>query len=170
MNTKSLERAEQQWESAADSMPQFICLLDREGRVIRANRTVERWKLGIDIEDVGGLYLHDVLHRDCHNSRCYLRRFGERAAVALAKSRRANCDAWDPILKRHFLIRARRPTLTPQRENSLSEVFAVVTIDDVTEFKAIKKESEKLTQVLNQCVEHEQGKRTQAELVHSRII
>src|SRR5471030_611595 len=170
MNTKSLERAEQQWESAADSMPQFICLLDREGRVIRANRTVERWKLGIDIEAVGGLYLHDVLHRNCDNSRCYLSRFGERAAAALAKGRRANCDAWDPILKRHFLIRARRPILTQQRKNSLSEVFAVVTVDDATEFKAIEKESDELTQALNQRVEHEQGKRTQAELVHSRII
>ena len=60
----------QRWWSPADSMPQFICLLDREGRVLRANRTLERWKLGIDIEDVGGLYLHDVLHRDCDNSGC----------------------------------------------------------------------------------------------------
>jgi PAS domain S-box-containing protein len=171
MNMALLERAKQQWEFAADSMPQFICLLDREGRVIRANRTVERWKLGIDIEAVGGLYLHDVLHRDCDNSRCYLRRFGERSAVALAKGRRANCHAWDPILKRHFLIRARRPILTQQRKHSsLSEVFAVVTVDDVTEFKTIEKESEKLTRALNQCVEDEQGKRTQAELVHSRMI
>jgi PAS domain S-box-containing protein len=170
MNMKTLEKAKQQWESAADSMPQFICLLDRDGRVIRANRTVERWKLGIAIEDVGGLYLHDVLHRDCDNSRCYLRRFGERAAVALGKGRRANCDAWDPILKRHFLIRARRPIQTQQRKHPLGEVFAVVTVDDVTEFKAIDKESEKLTRALNQCVEHEQGKRTRAELVHSRII
>ena len=171
MNMGLLERAKQQWENAADSMPQFICLLDPEGRVIRANRTVERWKLGIDVEDVGGLYLHEVLHRDCDNSRCYLRRFGERAALALARGRRANCDAWDPILNRHFLIRARRPILTQQRKHSsLSEVFAVVTVDDVTEFKVIEKESEKLTRALNQCVEDEQGKRTQAELVHSRII
>jgi len=170
MNMQSLGRAKQQWESAADSMPQFICLLDRDGRVIRANRTVERWKLGIDIQDVGGLYLHGVLHRECHNSRCYLRRFAERAAVALAKGHRANCDVWDPILKRHFLIRARRPILAQQRKDSLSEVFAVVTVDDVTEFKAIEKESEKLTRALNQSVEHEQGKRAQAEQIHSRII
>ncbi len=170
MNVRSLERTTQQWESAADSMPQFICLLDREGRVIRANRTVERWKLGIQIKHVGGLYLHDVLHRDCDNSRCYLRRFGERAAAALARGRRANCDVWDPILKRHFLIRARRPVRTQQRMDAPSEVFAVVTIDDVTEFKAIERESQELTRALNQSVEHEQGKRTHAELVHSRII
>jgi PAS domain S-box-containing protein len=170
MNMQSLERAKRQWESAVDSMPQFICLLDRESRVIRANRTVERWKLGIDIEDVCGLSLHEVLHRDCDNSRCYLRRFEARAAAALAKGRRANCDAWDPILKRHFLVHARRPVLTQRRKHVPSEVFAVVTVDDVTEFRAIEKESEKLAQVLNRSIEHEQGKRAQAEQVHSRII
>ncbi len=170
MNLQSLERAKQQWEFAADSMPQFICLLDHDGRVIRANRTVERWKLGIDIEDVVGLNLHDVLHQVCDNPRCYLRRFGDRAVLALAKGRRANCDAWDPILKRHFLIRARRPIPTQPQKHALSEVFAVVTVDDVTEFKTIEKESKKLTQALSQRVEHEQGERTQAEQIHSRII
>lgn len=170
MDVRTLETARQQWESAVESVPQFICLLDRDGRVIRANRTVERWKLGIDIEHVGGLCLHQVLHRDCDDPRCYLRRFGERATVALAKGRRANCDAWDPLLKRHFLIRARRPTPTQQRKDYLSDVFAVVTVDDVTEFKAIENESDQLTQVLDQRVLHEHGKRTQAEQVHSHII
>jgi PAS domain S-box-containing protein len=170
MNAQSSGTADQQWKFAVDSLPQFICLLDRDGRVIRANRTVERWKLGVGIEDAGGRYLHDVLHRDCDNSHCYLRRFGEQAAVALAKGRNTNCDVWDPILKRHFLIRARKPILTQQENHSLNAVFAVVTVDDVTEFKAIEKESERLTLALNQRVEHEQGKRTQAELVHSRIV
>jgi PAS domain S-box-containing protein len=170
MDILLLERAKRQWEFAADSMPQFICLLDRDGRILRANRTVERWKLGIDVEEVGGLYLHDVLHRECDNAHCYLRRFGERAAAALAKGRRANCDAWDPILKRYFLIRARRPILTQRRRSSLNEVCAVVTVDDVTEFKAIEKESDELALALNQSLEHEQGKRAQAEQIHSRII
>jgi PAS domain S-box-containing protein len=170
MNMPSLEKAGQQWESAVESVPQFICLLDRDGRVIRANRTAERWKLGIDVEHVGGLCLHQVLHRDCDDPRCYLRRFGERATIALAKGRRANCDAWDPLLKRHFLIRARRPTPTQQRKDYLSDVFAVVTIDDVSEFKAIEKESDQLAQVLDQRVVLEQGERTPAEQVHCHII
>ena len=165
MNMRLPEIAKQQWELAADSMPQFVCLLDHECHVIRVNRSVERCKLGIDIEDAGGLCLHEVLHRDCDNARCYLRRFEERAAAALAKGRRANCDAWDPILKRHFLIRARTPILTQRRtHSSLGEVFAVITVDDVTEFKAIEKQSEGLTRALRRSVKHEQGKRTEANL------
>jgi PAS domain S-box-containing protein len=166
----SLADVMQQWETAADSTPQFICLLDRDARVLRANRTLERWIPGIEIDDVAGLDLHEVLHRGCHNPRCYLRRFGQRAAVELAKGRNADCDAWDPILERHFLIRACRPVLTRERKHSLNEVFAVVTVDDVTEFKAIAKESEKLTQVLDRSVAHKQGKRAQAQQIHSRII
>jgi PAS domain S-box-containing protein len=170
MNMPSLEKAGQQWESAVDSVPQFICLLDRDGRVIRANHTAGRWKLGIDVEHVSGLSLHQVLHRDCDDSRCYLKRFGERAALALARGRRTRCDAWDPLLKRHFLICARRSILKVQRKISPNEVFAVVTIDDVSEFKALEKESETLTLALRQRVLHERGKRTQAQQVHSRII
>ena len=92
-HVQSLERAKQQWESAADSMPQFICLLDRDGRVLRANRTVERWKLGIEIEDVGGLYLHEVLHRNCDDSRCYPRHRNWHAGLWPAQARRARRSA-----------------------------------------------------------------------------
>ena len=167
---QTLERAKQQWESAVDSMPQFICLLDAEGRVLRANRTVEHWKLGIEVEDALGLHFHQVLHRDCDHPRCYLRRYAKRAMIALAKGRRDNCDAWDPVLKRHFLIRACRPIPAQRNNDSISEVFAVVTVDDVTEFKTIEKQSESLARARNQGVEHAPGKRTQAEQVHSRIL
>jgi len=134
MDMQSLERAKQQWEFAADSMPQFICLLDRDGCVLRANRTVERWKPGIDVENVGGIHLHELLHPGCGNHLCYLRRFGKRAAIALGKGEDANCDAWDPILARHVLIRARRSMAAPSQKRSSSEVFVVVSIDDMTEW------------------------------------
>src|SRR5471030_795347 len=170
VNMQSLDRANQQWELAVDSLPQFICLLDRNGRVIRANRAVERWNLGIDIADAGGRYLHDILHQDCGNSGCYLRRFGELVADALVRGRRASCNVWDPVLRRHFLIQARRPILTQQDNTSQNEIFAMVTVDDVTELKANEKESDELTLALNERVELEQGKRHKAEQAHSRII
>jgi PAS domain-containing protein len=46
MNLQTLERIKQQWRFAADSTPQLICRVDRDGRVMHANRTLERWKLG----------------------------------------------------------------------------------------------------------------------------
>jgi len=133
MNMKSLARANQQWECAVDSLPQFICLLDRDGRVIRANRAAERWNLGIQIADAGGRDLHEVLHPGCDDSACYLRCLGKQAADALAKDLGADFDIWDSVLKRHFLIRARKPLLTQRGNSSLKEVFALVTFEDVSE-------------------------------------
>jgi PAS domain-containing protein len=46
MNLQTSERVKQQLQIAIDSMPQLICLVAGDGRVIRANRTVDRCKLG----------------------------------------------------------------------------------------------------------------------------
>jgi len=170
MDMQSLERVKQQWECAVDSMPQFICLLARDGRVLRANRTVEQWKLGIDIKDAGGNYLHAVLHRGCENSRCYLTHFADRVAAVLASSKHVNCNVWDPVLKRQFLIRAHKPMPPQQERASLNEVFAVVTIDDVTELRAIEKEFIEPTLALKPRAGQQRRRPNDAEQVHSRVI
>lgn len=64
MAVHTLEKAKQHWQSAADIMPQLICLLNGKGQLIRTNRTVERWGLG-RVDDVRGLHLHAILHPDC---------------------------------------------------------------------------------------------------------
>jgi PAS domain S-box-containing protein len=130
MNLQTLERVRQQLQIAIDSMPQLICLVADDGRVIRANRTVDRWKLGA-AETARGLYLHDVLHVGCSDPACYLRLFWRRATTALLEDHGAECNAWDPILRRHFLIHASMPSRAPEQEAS-SEEFFVVTVDDVT--------------------------------------
>jgi PAS domain S-box-containing protein len=167
MNIEMLERIKHQWQFAADSMPQLICLVDRAGRVMHANRTLERWKLG-EVEGVRGVDLHDVVHTRCSDPGCYLRLFWRRTATALAKDRRAECDVWDPLLKRHFEIRTQMPV---QEEGADSEdFFAVVTIDDVTESKASEDQSRRTTQILNRRVEHEEQKRAEAEKVQSHLL
>jgi PAS domain S-box-containing protein len=167
MNIQMLEKIKQQWQFAADSMPQLICLVDRVGRVMHGNRTLERWKLG-EVEGVRGVDLHDVVHKRCSDRGCYLRLFWQRTATALAKDRRAECDVWDPLLKRHFEIRTQMPV---QEEGADSEdFFAVVTIDDVTESKASEDQSRRAAQILNQRVEREEQKRAEAEKVQSHLL
>src|SRR5689334_13108375 len=100
MNVGMLERIKRQWQFAADAMPQLICLVDGEGRVRHANRTLERWNLG-EVEGVRGVALHELMHKGCSDQDCYLRLFWRRTAAALAQDRRAECDVWDPLLKRH---------------------------------------------------------------------
>ena len=166
MDIEVLEEIKQQWLFAADSMPQLICLVDQDGRVLRANRTIERWDLG-QIEEVRGAYLHGVLHPRCSDRSCYLRQLWQRSAAALARDGRAECDAWDPLLRRHLDIRIQMPA----REEGANPggLFAVVVIDDVTELKASANEARRATQALNQRVEREAQQRIQAENVQAYL-
>jgi PAS domain S-box-containing protein len=144
MNTEALEPAAQ-WECAADSMPQLICLVDCEGRVLRANRTLERWELG-NVESVRGRDLHDVLHKQCRDPGCPLRSFWARTAAALAKGARDECDAWDPVLGRHLRIRTQLPVRATPQQGTSEEFFALVTVDDVTAARALSESIEGETQ------------------------
>jgi PAS domain S-box-containing protein len=166
MNMRVLEGIKQQWLFAADAMPQLICLVGRDGRVIRANRTLERWGLG-QVEEVRGVYLHDILHKRCNEPDCYLRLFGQHIVAALARNRRAECNAWDPVLERHFEIRIQMPV--PEEGADSEDFFAAVTIDDVSELKASEDQSRRAAQILNQRVEHEEQKRAQAEKVQTQL-
>lgn len=167
MNVRALEEIKQQWQFATNSMPQLICLVDRAGRVIHANRTLERWQLG-EVEAVRGVDLHDAVHKSCRDPGCYLRLFWQRTAAALAEDGRAECAVWDPLLKRHFEIRAQMPV---QEEGTGPEdVFAVVTIDDVSQWKAGEDQSMRAARILRQRVQIEERKRAQAEKAQSLLL
>ena len=43
---EKVERAKQEWETTVDSLPEIVCLVDTEGHIVRANRTIEAWGLG----------------------------------------------------------------------------------------------------------------------------
>jgi PAS domain S-box-containing protein len=83
--------------------------------------------------------------------------------------RRAECDAWDPILRRHLVIRTSLPARAPEQKAS-SQDFFFVTMDDVTELRRIEGDSRQAAQFASQRIEHEAGKREQAEQVQPRLI
>jgi len=133
MNIRNLERIKQQWLFAADSIPQLICLVDRTGRVMHANRTLEHWRLG-EVEWVKDIDLHEVVHKRCIDRSCYLRLLWQRTASERARHGRAECNVWDPLLERHLDIRIQMPV---QEKGANSEdFFAAVIFDDVTAAKA----------------------------------
>ncbi len=69
-----IEQAKQEWEVVVDTLPHCVCLLDAQGRILRANRTIERWGLA-RVSDVYGRELHELLHAHCPDRECYLQRF-----------------------------------------------------------------------------------------------
>ncbi|MBI4293726.1 MAG: PAS domain-containing protein, partial [Betaproteobacteria bacterium] len=167
MNTNVLERLKQQWQFVADAMPQLICLVDGEGRVMHANRTLERWGLG-KVEAVKGIELHALLHKDCGDRQCYLRLHWQQTMGVLAKERRAERDVWDPVLKRHLAIHTQMPV--QGHAGAGEDFFAMVTVDDVTELKAKEDRSRQAARALSERAESEAQKRAEAEKLQWHLL
>ena len=64
--------AKQQWESTVDLLDVLICLLDKNGKVFRVNKTLEKWHLG-SVRCIKGANVHDLLHPDCNDTACKLK-------------------------------------------------------------------------------------------------
>ncbi|MEZ5500652.1 MAG: histidine kinase [Steroidobacteraceae bacterium] len=69
----AIARAKLEWESTADSLADVVCLLDPGMTIVRANRTVERWSLAT-VMDAAGRSPHALLHGDCSDDACSLRK------------------------------------------------------------------------------------------------
>ncbi len=98
-----VEQAKKEWESAVDALPELICVIDNKGRIIRTNRTVESWSLGL-VFQVQGRDIHTLVHPDCQQP-CYLKTFFQTAIDKGVNGESFEQEAYDPILKRHIIVR-----------------------------------------------------------------
>lgn len=128
--------AKQEWERTVDALPELVFLIDQNGRVVRANRTIERWGLG-DVKKVAGLELHALLHPDCKAEGCVLR-----AAVSLSALSQSNTGVMeltvtDSDLERDLSIHIRLLYNLPEKSSD-SQPCAVIVISDLTDLRKSK--------------------------------
>jgi signal transduction histidine kinase len=126
----ALEKTNQQWEHAADALPQLICLLDERGKVIGANRTIERWGL-MCVTQVRGLTLHEALHGPHCADNCEMHGFWRGVQRPLLRGQEVRQERWDAKLERHLSI-----VIRPRPPAKNDEVRAIAAIDDVGELHA----------------------------------
>ncbi|MGA9349195.1 MAG: response regulator [Anaerolineae bacterium] len=136
---KKIERAKQEWEYTADSLPDLVCLVDHQGRIIRANRIVETWNLA-RVVDVKGREFHELLHPGCAGCSCYLDSFWEGAWGEAMQGQPAQCEAYDEVLKRHVLVRVQP---WKDRGKGMALGSTVVVMQDITERKRMEEELRK---------------------------
>lgn len=136
-----VEQAKQEWEATIDSLPQLVCLLDIEGRILRANRTLERWGLG-QVTSANGEVMHDLLHPECGGESCIVTDFLNQSQ---AQQTMLEIEAYDSRLGRHFQMRAQPVTARGRVEASST----VVILTDISR----RKEAEEALQQLNHELE-----------------
>lgn len=169
MDVHTLEKAKQQWQAAADMMPQLICLLNAGGRLIHINRAIERWWLG-QVDGVKGKALHDVLHPDCSDPQCYFKSLWLDAAAGLGRGERTECEAYDPVLKRHFSILV-QPLIRPSSHlREADDLHAVVMMGDISDFKQTEAGYQRLNQELESLACLEKERREFSEGMQARLL
>jgi len=169
MGKQALEKARHQWQSAADRMPQLICLLDGTGHLIHTNRTVERWGLG-SISDVKGVHLHATLHPDCTDPQCYFNAFWLSAAAKLAWGARTECAVFDPVLKRHLSVIVQPLVRPPRQFSEADDLHAVVMMGDVSDIKQAEAGYQHLYEELECIACREKEQRVYSKGMQARLL
>src|SRR4030042_894260 len=136
---KVIGRAKREWETAVDSLPQLICLIDDQGSILRTNRTIERWNLE-QVFNVKGRNIHQLFHPHCTDSTCYLETFWTLAKEELNYHRASECEVKDRVVERHlhFQVLPTSPKMYRKKEETPSN--AVIVVHDITERKQVEKE------------------------------
>jgi len=146
-----VERAKQEWEATVDSLQDLVCLVDHQGRIIRANRRVESWGLG-QVTDVAGRGFHELLHPHCTAPSCYLSGLWESAWDETDRERPCQCEVYDKVLNRHVLVSVR--PCRKEGEKAIAAGSAVVIVSDITERKQAEEERERLIAELQEALDN----------------
>jgi PAS domain S-box-containing protein len=171
-------KAKREWESTVDSIPQLVCLIDAQGRILRANRVVEQWNLG-QVLNVKCKSLHELLHPGCADSTCYLEAFWSQAWVKLKHGRYTECEINDKALGRYINIQVRPILPKVYRKGEETDSYAVVVINDITEHRQADEELEQLKRkselILNSAREgiiglDQEGKHTFVNLSAAKML
>jgi PAS domain S-box-containing protein len=170
LDIHALEKAKQQWQSAADLMPQLICLINEEGRLIHINRTLEWWGLG-NVSSARGKALHSILHPGCIDPECYFKRLWKDASPARLAGERTEREVFDPMLNRHFLIRVQPLVLRHHDEARAKEdLHTVVVVDDISDLKQAEAGNQRRNEQLAQQVVQEAQRRVLSEETQARLL
>ena len=141
-----IEQAKREWESTVDSVAHVVCLLDRQGVIRRANRTIEAWNLG-RVEEAKGRNVHELLHPQCAEAACYLKTFLRNAWEEVERGRSAEYAIEDRKLKRYLHLQV-RPIVTSATKSQKTDSFAVMVAHDLTSHRQIQETLSKQDRLL----------------------
>lgn len=146
-----VEQIKREWEVMVDSLPELVCLLDKQRRIIRTNRTVERLTV-YSVLEVRQKGLHSLLHPDCDDPDCYLNAFLEQAWSAVKTGCATQLETRDDILDRYLHFHIRPVWQQSNGQAKAPESFAVAIIYDITDRKKAEESLQKSHDILEQRV------------------
>jgi signal transduction histidine kinase len=142
----AIVEAKQEWERTADALTELVGLVDRKRRVLRINRTLERWSLGT-VQEAIGRDVHSVLHPRCQAGRCDLNILLEGAFDKLAAAPSATFEIADPVGGMDLVI-----VLNTTESFAGTWKNAALIVANVTSLRRAERELKLLNRALEQRV------------------
>ncbi|MGD0918520.1 MAG: ATP-binding protein [Thermodesulfobacteriota bacterium] len=158
-------RAKREWESTVDSIPQVLCLIDNQGTILRANRTVEQWTPW-QVADAKGRRIHELFHPGCAAKTCHLENFWLGAWKDVNAGRSSEYEADDKELERYLHLQVRPILNQIYRKGEEITSHAVVVAEDITERKRAEKEIATLEEKLSQSQRMKTVDRVTSSIAH----
>ena len=155
-----IAQAKQEWEVTVDALPHFICLLDEQRRIVRANRSIEQW-IPAPVDDVRGHTVHELLHPGCNDPDCYMLTSCAGAWGEMLNGRHVEHEIEDKILERHIGVQL-RPTNRRLGAGITQTSLAVLVMEDITKIKQAEKVLKRSNDQLEQLVQARTAELVQA--------
>jgi signal transduction histidine kinase/PAS domain-containing protein len=132
-------RAKLEWERTADALPEVVCLVDQEGRIVRANKTVERWGLG-DVRNVRGTDVHALFHGDCKRAACPFKDAVSLSMAAQSSNGYLESAITDVVLGRTLIVHTRLMDGSAEFPMQSATPSAVVVVSDISVLEKARQE------------------------------
>jgi signal transduction histidine kinase len=158
----AIARAKQEWECTVDALPQLVCVLGKNRKILRTNRAVETWGLG-KVREVQGRDVHALLHADCDRATCALADDLSSAWLTIGARGGGDFELHDSLLGRVLHVTVRQMSPSPAAGAAAPQDLAVAVIADITELHSIQED----LRLMNEQLEARIGERT-SELLASR--
>lgn len=144
---EALRRAKEEWERTFDAVPDLIAILDREQRIVRANRAMTQ-RLGEPLEECRGQLCYHCVHGTDRPPGCCPH------VATLADGQEHTAEVHEPRLNGDFLV-----TTTPLRDAQGRQVGSVHVARDITERKLAEDRGRLLSEVTAQLLASDQPQR-----------
>ena len=164
-NLQQVVQAKHQWETTLDALPQLVCLIDEHGLVIRANRTLETWRLG-EVRSIRGTHVHGMLHPGCTDPGCKLKAQWERISRQLEDTEFAECALHDLLPGFDLHLSLFRVNHSHYGDGAAEQGYAFLLIEDISQ----QKRQERLLADYNQELEKQlQEQSAQIRVANARL-
>ena len=144
---RSISRAKREWERTVDTLDSVVLLADAQGRILRANRVVERWQLG-SVSGVRGATVHAVLHGDCQEPSCRLARLLSHQWKRPRTQHPSSFELFDERLAKNVEVTFHSTLHESTEDDDLDPSVGVFVIKDVTELNKAQRKLQQLNEEL----------------------